>query len=191
MGSDKENTDPRYYGTELGTVVDNVDPKGLGRVRLTVPGIIDQPSPWASQIGTMSGGGAQRGAFAVPPIGSDVAVFFHRGDPERPYYMGGHYGEPAGGAEVPEDVKDVAPGDRHHLASFDTKQWKVTFDDRPGQDRLRLSHMALVIDLDGKKGTLQLVGESAISITCAGAINLDSPHVTLCGRVVIQNGQPI
>ncbi len=192
-GSDKEHTDPRYYGLELGVVVDNVDPKGLGRVRLTVPGIIDQPSPWAPQIGTLSGGSPQRGAFSVPKKGSDVGVLFHRGDPERPYYIGGHFGSPAGGDEVPEDAAAAPPNERHDIHAFDTKAWKVSLDDREGKERVFLSHkhLHLSLDLDAKKGTLEIRGETALSIKSDGLLSLDSPQIIIGGRTVVPNGRPI
>lgn len=193
MSSDKEETEPRYYGLELGTVADNVDPKGLGRVRLIVPGIIDQPSPWAPQIGTLSGGGPQRGAFSVPDKGADVGVLFHRGDPERPYYIGGHFGEPAGGAEVPEDVKEVPADKRHDVHGFDTKAWKLFIDDRPESQALRLKHkhLNLAIEIDGKKGTVDVAGEVAVNVKATGMVNIEAPQIQIGGRIVLQNGKPI
>lgn len=193
MGSDKEETEPRYYGLELGIVADNVDPKGLGRVRLIVHGIIEQPSPWAPQVGTLSGGGPQRGAFSVPDIGSDVGVLFHRGDPERPYYIGGHFGEPAGGAEVPEDVKEVPPEKRHETHGFDTKAWKLFIDDRAESQAIRFKHkhLDLAIEIDGKKGTVDIAGEVAVNVKATGLVNIAAPQIQIGGRTVLQNGKPI
>lgn len=178
---------------ELGQVVDDADPKGLGRVRLIVPGIIDEPSPWAPPIGTLGGGGPQRGFFVVPPKGSDVAVFFHRGDPERPYYMAGHWGEPDAGAEVPEDVKEAPAAERSRIAAFDTAAWKVTYDDRLGHQAIRLAHKVLNmrIDIDATTGVLEIVSEGAVNVTAAGQVSVEAPHIQIGGRVVLQNGKPI
>lgn len=193
MASDKEETEPRYYGMELGLVADDVDPEGLGRVRITVPGIIDQPGPWAPVIGTLSGGGPQRGWFDVPPKGSDVAVFFHRGNPERPYVLGGHYGKPAAGPEVPADVGEADSADRNKVHAYETKNWKMTFDDRENEGKLRLTHkvLNLSIDLDAKKGVVEILGESAINIKSTGLVSVDGSQVQIAGRTVMKNGKPI
>ncbi len=193
MASSKEEEEPRYYGMELGVVVDTDDPEGLGRVRLIVHGIIDQPSPWAPQIGTGAGGGPQRGTFAVPPKGSDVAVWFHRGNPQRPYYQGGHYGKPAAGEEVPTDVKAVDVKDRPLISSQETEHWILTFDDRPDKQKMQVRHklLDLMIDLDGVKGVAELTGEASVSIVSNGFIRLKAPVIQLGDRVVLQNGKPI
>lgn len=193
MSSDKETSEPRYYGMELGTVADDADPEGLGRVRVIVPGIIDQPSPWAPPLGTLGGGGPQRGFFTVPPKGSDVAVFFHRGDPERPYYLSGHWGKPAAGDEVPEDVKAAPAAERHKISEFDTRVWKIVYDDRENKEAIRIMHktLALRIELDAAKGVIDLEAETALNIKSNGTVNVDAPQVQLAGRTVIPNGKPI
>lgn len=193
MASDKEEDSPRYYGMELGIVVDNEDPLGLGRVRLTVPGILDEPSPWAPQIGTISGGGPQRGMFSVPPKGADVAVFFRRGNPQQPHYMGGHYGKTAQGEEVPTDVKAADVKDRPKISSFETESWAMTFDDRPAEAKAQIRHkqLDLIVDIDAKKGVVEIIGEAALSLKSNGMINLDAPQIKIGKRVVMQNGKPI
>lgn len=197
MSSDKETDQPRYYGMELGQVANDADPMGLGRVQVIVPGILDQPGPWAPPIGTLGGGGPQRGFFAVPPKGSDVAVFFHRGDPERPYYMSGHWGSPGGqgtgGDEVPEDVKEAPAEERKDISGFETKDWKITLDDRPSAKKLRLKHkqLDLSIELDGKKGMVEIRGEAALNLVATGAIQINAPQIQIGGRTVIKNGKPI
>lgn len=178
---------------ELGTVASVDDPKGLGRVQVVVPGIIDHAGPWAPPIGTLGGGGPQRGFFAVPPVGSDVAVFFHRGDPERPYYLAGHWGQPSGGDEVPTDVEEAPADQRSKVASFETANWKMTFDDRPEESKVRIAHKALdlVIEADGKKGVVDVKGEAALNLSSNGFVNINAPNVVIGGRVVMKNGKPI
>lgn len=194
MSSDKEETAPRYYGLEFGQVVDRDDPEGLGRIRIIVPGIIDEPSGWVSPVGgTLFGGGPQRGFFGVPPKGADVGVLFHRGDPERPYYLPAHYGKPSTGEEVPTDVKEAPAKDRADVYSFETELWKLTFDDRKSNSKARIAHKALdlVLDLDGEKGVLEITGEAAINIKSNGFVNVDGAHVQIAGRVVMKTGKPI
>lgn len=193
VSSDKEETAPRYYGLELGTVHDNVDPLGLGRVQVIVPGILDQPGPWAPPLGGPGAGSPQRGTFFVPAKGSDIGVFFHRGEPERPYYVGGHYGSPAAGVEVPGDVKDVPANERHKLYAQETEHWKMTFDDRDGKNAIRMKHktLDLSIEVDGAKGVVELRGDAALNLSSNGFINIDAPVVVIGKRTVLKTGKPI
>lgn len=178
---------------ELGTVASTADPMGLGRVQVIVPGIIDQPGPWALPIGTVGGGGPQRGFFAVPPKGSDVAVWFHRGDPERPYYQSGHWGDAKAGVELPDDVTKTDATKRPDVAAFQTKNWQMTFDDTDDKSALRINHktMDLRLEIDAIKGVVEISGESALNLKSGGLLNIDGLHVIIAGRTVLQNGKPI
>jgi len=87
----------KYYGIYRGTVVNNIDPMQLGRINVIVPdagGIT--PSSWA--MPSMPIAGKQEGVFVVPQIGSGVWVQFEAGDPDRPVWTGGWWGNVA---EVP------------------------------------------------------------------------------------------
>lgn len=75
-------------GLFVGYVRENEDPERLGRVRVEIPGLIEPMSAWAPPIGG-AGGSAKRGVHDVPAVGATVAVFFHAGDEECPYYLGG------------------------------------------------------------------------------------------------------
>ncbi len=84
-----------------GTVVENSDPLGLGRVRVRVPQIYgseDQRDssfyvptyaiPWATSA-IMAGAGNNTGAFLIPNIGDTVFVTFENQDENLPIYFGG------------------------------------------------------------------------------------------------------
>ena len=45
-----------------------------------VPGILEPHSGWAWPLGTCGGGMRDRGFFAVPEVGAEVAVFFNQGE---------------------------------------------------------------------------------------------------------------
>ncbi|MCP4607052.1 MAG: hypothetical protein GY847_42155, partial [Proteobacteria bacterium] len=90
----------RYHGMHLGYVTDREDPEQLGRVRVCVPGLLEPHSAWAWPLGTSGGGSKNRGFFAVPEVGADVAVFFARGNLDRPHYLSAHFGIVEGESEV-------------------------------------------------------------------------------------------
>ena len=99
---DIEAQDTRLYGMYLGYVTHRDDPEGLGRVRVCIPGLIEPHSAWAWPLGTCGGGSKDRGFFAVPEVGAEVAIFFNQGDPEAPHYISAHWGKPDGMSEVPK-----------------------------------------------------------------------------------------
>ena len=124
--------DPGMLGMHLGRVVDNEDPKGIGRVKLEIPGIIDE-SPWCRMLGTGHGFIPQRGTYNVPPIDAMVAVWFHLGDPESGYYLSGPPGSshPTAGNEVPTLAKDQpTTAERHKIKVMETDFFVVAIDDR-------------------------------------------------------------
>lgn len=194
MASAAEETgETKYYGMEFGRVTNVEDPLGIGRVQLVVPGILDQPGPWAPMIGTAGGGAPQVGMFAVPPVGADVAVWFHRGDPQRPYYQGGHYGKTdAGGEEVPTDVKAAKLEDRHKIFSIERGPWIFTLDETATpKAQLRHKKLDMLIDVDGKRGVIEIIGEAALILKSNGMVEIDAPNVRICKRDVLRNGKPV
>jgi hypothetical protein len=82
---------PRYFGKYRGTVVNNVDVEGIGRLQVLVPAISPLPLiNWAMMCTPVAG--FQHGMFAVPPIKAGVWVEFEGGNPDYPIWTGCFYG---------------------------------------------------------------------------------------------------
>jgi hypothetical protein len=95
-----------YFGKYRGKVVNNVDPKMIGRILASVPDVGGStPLSWAMPCLPLSGKNA--GVFTVPAIGSGVWIEFERGDPDYPIWVGGYWGS---AAEVPSYAKANLPG---------------------------------------------------------------------------------
>lgn len=98
---------PRFYGVYRGTVVNNIDPLEIGRIQATVPDVSGlTPTTWAMPCVPLAG--KQMGTFMVPQIGSGVFLQFEAGDPDRPVWLGGWWGD---AAEVPALALAGVPGD--------------------------------------------------------------------------------
>ncbi len=96
-------TAERYYGKHPGTVFNNVDPEGVGRIQAIVPGVPGlevAPTTWARPVAPLAG--VQRGVYLVPELASGVWIEFERGDPRYPLWTGGFWGSRA---EVPADAQ--------------------------------------------------------------------------------------
>jgi hypothetical protein len=92
----------RFHGKYLGIVVDNTDPKGLGRVRVQVPEVFgDESTGWCLPCSPYVG--SKVGLAAVPPIGSLLFVEWPAGDTTRvPIWSGGAWPDGDG-------VEDAGP----------------------------------------------------------------------------------
>lgn len=154
MGQQEERHSDKdvYNSLYVGFVIDRNDPKGLGRVTVKIPGLLDkQPfSNFAFPLGMAGGGAAQRGRFQPPNVGAMVGVLFYLGDINRPYYLYGHWGE----GEAPTNSAVV--GDDSGNYPTETKEWLVEIDDR-SPNILRVSHKTTgdKIELDGTTRNLK------------------------------------
>ena len=76
----------RYYGKYRGTVTDNADPTNRGRLKVSVPAVLETESAWAMPCVPYAGDGV--GLVALPPVGAGVWVEFEAGDPSYPIWAG-------------------------------------------------------------------------------------------------------
>lgn len=74
--------------SQRATVVDNHDPKGLGRVKVRFKWQ-QLATPWIPMLSPHGGG--DKGMYMVPEKGEDVMVDFEGGNPELPYVLGSAY----------------------------------------------------------------------------------------------------
>ncbi len=132
----------RLAGRYIGTVVDNVDPKALCRVRVVVPeALADQESGWCRAASPYAGAGI--GFAAVPPIGSLVFVEWPGGDLTRePIWTGAAWSDGAGvDGAGPETVVLVTPAGN-----------RIELRDSSGEERIELtsaSGATVTMDADG------------------------------------------
>ena len=79
----------KLFGKYRGTVVNTVDPDGLGRIQALVPDVSPRPLGWALPCAPVAGN--QMGIRAVPAIAANVWIEFERGDPDFPIWSGGFW----------------------------------------------------------------------------------------------------
>lgn len=83
----------RFYGKRRGRVVNNQDPKRLGRIKVECEELYGStPSPWATPCFPFFGG-RDSGFVSIPPVGSCVWVECEEGFVNNPIYSGGFFAE--------------------------------------------------------------------------------------------------
>ena len=179
---DLSRHDTRLFGMYVGHVTDRKDPDKLGRVRVCVPGLLEPHSAWAWPLGTVGGGSKNRGFFAVPEEGAEVALFFNQGDVDKPYFISAHWGKPNGESEVPEEAQKDSP-DNRVLA---TETFRLELDESEGARRLKITNKKTddYLLFDAEENTITLQGTTSIIIKAVGAIALDATHITIGGRAI-------
>lgn len=188
----------------IGRVSDTKDPKGVGRVRIEIPGLANQTN-WARPLATLIGGSPQRGSHWVPNLNATVGVLFHLADIDSPYYLAGAPGSsvPGLGSEVPQFVKDQPIADRDKLRVIETDFFVIAIDDRPAallpdgvtpdldanlldpRQRLLITFKGNddleseddFIEIDGVSRAVQVSGTSAVRIASGGLIELDANQI--------------
>lgn len=176
-----ENTLRLFYGSYYGIVVDNQDPKQVGRVKVKVPQITDDQviDVWARP---KSIAGTDSGFFAVPEVGGGVWVEFEFGNPRYPVYNGGWWAAPqSGDPESPQE----AQGDDYPNVSI----WKSTggnyllFNDVRNIVRLQSSQDPFI---ELSNNLVKLYGESEPAVLGDKNGDLHDGHISQLQDVVAQ-----
>lgn len=158
---------------EVATVVDNADPKNLGRVKVKFmwQKLDDHPqhktSDWI-RVQTPDAGSSgavekNRGFFFVPEIDDQVMVGFELGDPNRPFVMGSlFYKENAGG--VAENNK---------LKSITTRSGSTLTIDDDAHTILLCTSKANQIFIDEQNGVIAITSAEEVNVTTKN-VNIDA-----------------
>ncbi len=171
-----EDCKPRYYGKYRGTVFNNVDPKGQGRIQVLVPQILPVPlASWAMMCTPV--GGVQHGMFAVPPPRTGVWVEFEQGDIDYPIWTGCFIGA---GFETPKQAPTVNPFLQSITLQTPTQNC-VVIDDTPGPMG------GIQIRIKGK--TMVTIAEAYIKLdTGLASIEMIGPTIKIDADLVSING---
>lgn len=153
---------------EVAKVVDNKDPKNLGRVKIQFiwQQLEDHPqgktSSWvrvqAPNAGSSESVEKDRGFFFVPEVGDQVMVGYEYGDPNRPFVMGSLYHKNnTNGMADENNVKSIRTRSGHTLEFNDDEsgEWGITIKDRNGS----------TFHFDTKGKNIQISAPETISFT--------------------------
>jgi hypothetical protein len=165
----------RYFGKYRGKVVDNNDLMRLGRVKVSVDGIVPDEGLWAWPCVPYAGPSV--GFYCLPPSGALVWVEFEGGDPSYPIWTGCMWAM----GDLPSEVLTA---DTRLLR---TEQAQLTINDLVGEVTLKNELGAsLTLSLDAKTEA----GTATHTVGLLGVVSESTPgkvEVGLAG-VTINNG---
>lgn len=195
MMARSRETDRRFYGVVEALVVENEDPDGEGRIRVSFPWFSDtEISDWCRVAQLYAGG--DFGAVFVPEVDTEVLVVFVHGDMRMPVVIGGVYNgvdKPPTSRSSSTDQKVIRTRAGHQL----------TFDDRSGSEQVTIEtaggHHLTLSDADSRitlatagGNTIELDDTAgSISISATAKLTLAAPEVEINGdaSVAISGGQ--
>jgi uncharacterized protein involved in type VI secretion and phage assembly len=159
---------PPFCETQLAEVVENNDPKGLGRIRvqfLWQKGTSEK-SPWIRVASPYSG--KDKGFYIIPEKGDQALIAFEQNDPEAPYMITGMYN----GESKPQ----------HSHAENNKKAIKtkggieILMNDEKGKETFAItSPMDVTINAAGGKITVTAKGDIKIE-SSSGNITISAPN---------------
>lgn len=167
-------------GVVVGTVADNDDPQGMGRVKVTFPWReTDDESHWARTATPMAG--SDMGMYFLPEVGDEVLVAFEHGDMRFPYVVGSLWNgsqKPPQQNEGNNDVRMVRSRSGHEVVLDDAAQEgkveiatnagnTITLDDSTGSEKITIedSGGTNALTFDAVSGTLSIEGGTKLELT--------------------------
>jgi hypothetical protein len=181
----------RFYGKYRGFVVNNMDPKRLGRLTLRIPSVLGSEitSGWAMPC-LPYGGQKNQGLFCIPEVGAGVWVEFEEGDLEFPIWVGTFWSEPAGNSEIPnlndadgkerkneqrQPTRKIIKTNKGHTIQFEDadKEEMLTIIEATHKHVVTLNKDGIQIT-DGVNGNKIILGKGGIQL---GSSNATEPFV--------------
>jgi uncharacterized protein involved in type VI secretion and phage assembly len=169
----------RYFGKYRGTVADNADETGRGRIKVRVPAVLGELEVWAMPCVPYAGAGV--GFYSLPEPGTGVWVEFEAGDPSYPIWTGFFWAD----AELPDasdaDIKIWKTGaltlrlddSAEELRAESESGGKVTIVDEVRSEKGSVTHTV------SSSGVVSEAGRSKVEVTSGSVkVNDDALEVT-------------
>ncbi|GAA3937640.1 hypothetical protein GO495_11765 [Chitinophaga oryziterrae] len=153
-----------YCEPQSATVVENNDPKGLGRIKVKFRWMQQGQTPWIRVVS--SSGGGDKGLFIMPEVGEEIIAEFEGGNAEQPFVIGSTYNGKAKSSygNAGNDVKALKTRSGNMIVLNDAAG-SVTVTDKNG------SSMAM----DGA-GNITINSQTLVTVKTDDHIIVDAPN---------------
>lgn len=173
---------------QIGEVIDNRDPKGLGRVKVRMLWMYaPQSTPFIRMtlphFGLHQDGKKTRGFQFVPAVGDQVMVGFEHNNPERPFVIGAlpHGQNSAMDTSEPDEEKHISVGSGSTL----------TFIEKPTLKEIHLQVDAanfVLISVPNGNGAITVQSSKDILLKATAKVTIEAPEIVLSGTTITING---
>lgn len=162
-----EKVERRFYGKYRGIVMNNQDPKMLGRLKVKVPSVLgdDVVTGWATPCSPY-GGAADQGFLFIPDLKAGVWVEFEEGDLEFPIWAGTFWSKPNSESELPKPNQGSDGSEQSSIQNPPTskiiktaKGHTLQMEDADGSE--------MILIREGKKGHFLTMDKNGITVTDA------------------------
>lgn len=149
----------RYFGKYRGRVIDNKDGTGRGRIKVSVPAVLEGVYVWAMPCVPYAG--KEVGTYIMPELGSGVWIEFEGGDPSYPIWTGAFWTDD----ELPPNERNKAAvpslkiirSKKGLMISFDDNEEVITLSDKNARNIVTIEVKGGKIKV---KGALKVVVEA-------------------------------
>lgn len=170
----------RFFGKYRGVVKDNNDDTNRGRVKVSVPAVLNELEVWA--VPCLPYAGNNVGVYAIPEPGAGVWVEFEGGDPSYAIWTGGFWADnelpkDEGGNEAKPSLR-IIRSEKGLMVSFNDDSEAITISDNNGNN---------IMTIEVQSGKIRL--EAAMKIVVeAPQIELveNSTHPVVFGDNLLQ-----
>jgi uncharacterized protein involved in type VI secretion and phage assembly len=168
---------------QIAEVIDNEDPKGMGRVKVRMQWQNHRESTnWIRVLMTDAGASKHhaqnRGHVFIPEVGDQVMLGFEKRDPQRPFVLGALFtGTTGAGGGTNNNIKSITTKSGH----------QVVFDDTPNKESITVQDVkgnSLHIDTSGETITINALKD--INIIAGENINISAGK-----NITVQAGENI
>jgi uncharacterized protein involved in type VI secretion and phage assembly len=176
-----QKVERRFYGKYRGFVVNNLDPKRLGRLTLQIPSVLGREvvTGWAMPCAPY-GGQKNQGFLCIPDVGAGVWVEFEEGDLEFPIWVGTFWSEPGGEREIPtlneadgkERKNEQKPPTRKIIKT--QKGHTIQFEDADGEEMV-----TIIQRINKDLCNVITLKNDGITISSAGDVTITGKNVTI------------
>jgi uncharacterized protein involved in type VI secretion and phage assembly len=153
-----------YCEPQSATVIDNNDPKGLGRIRVKFRWMQQGQTPWIRVVS--SSGGGDKGLFIMPEVGEEIIAEFEGGNAEQPFVIGSTYNGKAKSSygNAGNDVKALKTRSGNMIVLNDAVG-SVTVTDKNGSSMM----------MDGA-GNITINSKTLVTVKTDDHIIVDAPN---------------
>jgi phage protein D/phage baseplate assembly protein gpV len=150
-------------GVAVGIVTNNLDPDGLGRVKVKYPSLSDGVESWWARLVTPMAG-AERGFEFIPEVNDEVLVAFEYEDINHPFVLGALWN---GKDKPPEASNNIISGGKVQKRIIRSRSGHtITLDDTDNSEKISIVDKTgkNLIEIDSKNNLLEIKAGSKVEI---------------------------